>query len=125
MRGYVADHERIAVRMRARGHLRRDGAAGTRLVIDDEALAHGDAQLVGDDPRHQIDATARRLRSDYLDRTIRVIVLRDGVTGDSAKEACNGDCAAAQSAWSHTQCRNAQAEPDQRCMTARGAGRCP
>jgi len=43
MRCNIADHQRVAVRLRAGGHLRRDRAAGARLVLDHEGLAQGNA----------------------------------------------------------------------------------
>ena len=82
VRCHVADHQRVAVRLRAGGHLRRDRAARAGLVLDHEGLAHRQAQLVGDDARDQVHAAARRLRRDDLHRPIRIGVLRDGRRSD-------------------------------------------
>jgi hypothetical protein len=70
VRRHVADHQRIAVRMCTRCRLRSDRSAGTCLVVDDEGRAKRSAQPLRDDPRHQIDASTRRLRRDDLDRRL-------------------------------------------------------
>ena len=87
--GDVADHQRVAVRLRPRDGLRGDCAAGARDVLDDEGLAQRCAQLVGDQARDEVHATAGRLRRDDLHRPARIGVLREG--GRGRRDEGNGD----------------------------------
>ena len=58
MRADVAHHQRVAVGLGARGVHGGDRAAAARRVLDEERLAEGALQLVGDGAADQVEAAA-------------------------------------------------------------------
>ena len=60
--GIGAHHQRVSVGVRTRRLLGADIAAGARLVLDIEALAHRPRQLLGEISRHHVGALARLIR---------------------------------------------------------------
>ena len=68
------EEQRVAVGLRLRDILRRDRAAGARLVFDRDRHAQQPLHFVGDQPRGDIGGAARRESDDQPDRTGRIIL---------------------------------------------------
>ena len=87
--GDVAEHQRVAVRRRLGHGLRRDHAAAAGDVLDDERLAQGAAELLGDGAGDEVHAAARLHGGDDLHGLGRV-VLRGREAGEQRGEREEG-----------------------------------
>ena len=70
--------QRVSVRLRLEDHLGADAAGRAGTVLDDKGLAEALRQLLGHDARDHVRRAAGGERHDHADRTIGVVVLRDG-----------------------------------------------
>jgi hypothetical protein len=84
--------ERVAVRFRFRHVLGSQRPIGAGAVFHQHGLAKLIAQLVGEDPRHEIGGTAGREADDEPDRAGRVALRRrDAGRHAEAKAGCKDD----------------------------------
>jgi hypothetical protein len=82
VRSHVAESERIAVGIGARGARRAGGAAGTGDILDEELLPERAGELVSDDAAGDVSRPAGGERHHDRDRTRRIILrLRAGNAG--------------------------------------------
>ena len=84
--GYLArcgHQKRLAVRGRLRDRTRRDRCERARAILNDDRLAEFVLDRLAEQPRHNIDAAARRIADEHLDRTGRIPALRVGARGSS------------------------------------------
>ena len=68
----VRHHDGVAVRRSLGGDAHADHAGDAAAIVDDHLLAEPGGDLLGDDPRHCIDAAAGRKRHDQGHRTGRI-----------------------------------------------------
>jgi hypothetical protein len=90
--GDGGDRQRIAIRRRARGFGRADGATGAALVLDHHGLAEFLAHALRHEARDDVGGAAGRERNDDADRLVGVLV--GGMRSRSADRAggqCDGD----------------------------------
>jgi hypothetical protein len=71
----AGDGERVAVRSGARHRLDTDQPARTALVLDDDRLSEFLGQRFDQESCREIDAAARRIGHDQLDRPLRILAL--------------------------------------------------
>ena len=95
--GDAGDDESVAVGLGRRARLRAHDAARAAAVFDEELLAEGGGEMVGDDPAERVGGAAGGERRDDLDRPVRpVLRLRRGA-GEAGE--CRGgedDCTKSQ-----------------------------
>src|SRR5262249_27262420 len=78
--------QRVAVRLAFRDEVGADRAGGARLVLDDDGLAEPLAHLLPDQPRHEIDAAARRKADDDADGMGGILLCRRGLRAERSKQ---------------------------------------
>ena len=76
MRRHAGDLQRVAVRRRAGDRLGADQAAAAGAVLDEELLAEGLAELVGEHAAEQVVGAAGRIGDDDAHRLVRPFGLR-------------------------------------------------
>jgi endoglucanase len=76
-------HQGVAIRCCAGDLLERDGAAGSRLILDQEALPEIVVHVARENPRQDIGAAAGRKRHHQLDDPVGV-----WLRGDADRSAC-------------------------------------
>jgi hypothetical protein len=81
-----AEQQGVAVGLRRRDRFGSDRAAGAaRAIFNDEGLAEGGGQTIGDEADDELGRPARRKRHDDLDRTIGIAVGRGRRKGKRAE----------------------------------------
>src|SRR4029079_18063986 len=71
VRRHARDHQRAAIRRRARDRLGTDQAAAAGAVLDEELLAECLVELFGEHPAEQIVGAAGGIRHDHAHRLVR------------------------------------------------------
>src|SRR6266446_3785866 len=68
----VSDHKAVAVGRLLRSEIHSDRSRCARLAFDDHSLPPDFAELLAEDPRHQVRASPGRVGDDKLDRLYRI-----------------------------------------------------
>jgi len=78
----IGEQDRVAVGGRGRDRLRRDQAARTGTICDDDLLAESLRQTLGVEPGENVDGRARGQRNDHRDHPGGILLLRCGRGAD-------------------------------------------